>query len=95
MSRPRKTPPPPTAISVVIVPRVLKIPDAARYLSATTWRVEELLRSGEIPSFIQGKERVVDRPELDKYVDRRNAEPAAKLTNRVLNLDPMNQERAA
>lgn len=74
------------AIPVVIIPRVLKIPDAARYLSATTWFVEELLRSGKVPSFIQGKDRVVDCRELDKYVERRNAEPVNKLTGRVANL---------
>lgn len=71
---------------VIIIPRVLKIPDAARYLSATTWFVEELLRRGQVPSFIQGKDRVVDCRELDKYVERRNAEPAQKLTGRVANI---------
>jgi hypothetical protein len=86
MPRPRNTQPI-QAISVVITPRVLTIPAAARYLSATTWYVEELLRNGNVPSFIQGKARVVDRLELDKYVDRRNAEPASKLTNRVLNFE--------
>jgi excisionase family DNA binding protein len=70
----------------VIIPRVLTIPDAARYLSATPNFVEELVRSGEIPSFIQGKPRVIDRLELDKYVERRNAEPEVKLAARTLNL---------
>ncbi len=70
---------------VIIIPRVLTIPNAARYLSATTWFVEELLRSGEVPSFIQGKSRVVDVRELDKYVDRRNAEPSVKLVSRAEN----------
>jgi excisionase family DNA binding protein len=72
---------------VVIIPRVFTVPDAARYLSATNWFVEELLRSGEVRSFIQGKKRVVDVRELDKYVDRRNAEPLTKLEERIANLD--------
>lgn len=71
---------------VVIIPRVLKIPDAARYLSATPWFVEELLRSGKVPSFIQGKDRVVDCRELDKYVERQNNEVSVKLTARTANL---------
>lgn len=71
---------------VVIIPRLLNIPDAAKYLSATTWFVEELLRSREVKSFIQGKRRVVDTRELDKYVDRRNAAASnERLTNRAAN----------
>jgi excisionase family DNA binding protein len=82
----RKREAPRITTPVVIIPRVLTIPDAARYLSATPNFVEELLRSGEVPSFIQGKPRVIDRLELDKYVERRNAEPAKKLTARASNL---------
>jgi len=40
-----------------------------------------LLRGKTIPSFVLGKRRVVDRVELDRYVERRNAE--AKATLRV------------
>jgi excisionase family DNA binding protein len=71
---------------VVIIPRVLTIPDAARYLSATLWFTEQLLRDGEVRSFIQGKSRVVDRLELDKYVDRRNTEKSERLIQRLENL---------
>lgn len=71
---------------VVIIPRLLSIPDAAKYLSATTWFVEDLLRCGQVKSFIQGKRRVVDIRELDKYIDRRNAEATnERLTNRAAN----------
>jgi hypothetical protein len=80
------SPIPSLGIPVVIIPRVLKIPDAAKYLSATPWFVEGLLRDGEVPSFIQGKDRVVDCRELDKYVERRNTEPTEKLTERATNL---------
>src|SRR5438445_13525676 len=57
-----------------VVPRLLRIQDAAKYLSATTWQVETLLREKTIPSFVLGKRRVIDRLELDRYVERRNAE---------------------
>jgi hypothetical protein len=73
-------------ITRIIIPRVLTIPDAARYLSATTNFVEQLLNSGEVNSFIQGKARVVACLELDKYIERRNTEPAVKLTARTANL---------
>lgn len=64
-----------------VVPRLLRIQDAARYLSATTWQVETLLREKTIPSFVLGKRRVIDRLELDRYVERRNAEAKAPSEN--------------
>jgi excisionase family DNA binding protein len=60
-----------------VLPRLLRIQDAAKYLSATTWQIETLLREKAIPSFVLGKRRVVDRMELDRYVERRNAEAKA------------------
>ena len=62
------------SLPAFVVPRLLRIQDAARYLSATTWQVETLLREKTIPSFVLGKRRVIDRLELDRYVERRNAE---------------------
>ena len=62
------------SLRAVVVPRLLRIQDAATYLSATTWQIETLLRDNVIPSFVLGKRRVVDRLELDRYVERRNAE---------------------
>ena len=56
-----------------VVPHLLRIEDAAKYLSATTWQIEMLLRERVIPSFVLGKRRVVDRLELDRYVEHRNA----------------------
>ena len=61
-------------LPALVIPRLLRIQDAARYLSATTWQIETLLRDNVIPSFVLGKRRVVDRLELDRYVERRNAE---------------------
>jgi excisionase family DNA binding protein len=56
----------------------MRIPDAARYLSATIWQIETLLREKTIPSFVLGKRRVVDRLELDRYVEERNAKAKAE-----------------
>ena len=61
------------ALPAILVPRLLRIQDAAKYLSTTTWQVETLLRENVIPSFVLGKRRVVDRLELDRYVDLRNS----------------------
>jgi excisionase family DNA binding protein len=65
------------ALPAFLFPRLLRIQDAAKYLSATIWQVETLLREKTIPSFVLGKRRVVDRLELDRYVERRNAEAKA------------------
>lgn len=64
---------------VFVIPRLLRIQDAAKYLSATTWQIETLLREKKIPSFVLGKRRVVDRLELDRYVECRNAESTTAL----------------
>jgi len=61
------------SLPTIVVPRLMRIQDAAKYLSATTWQVETLLREKIIPSFVLGKPRVVDRLELDRYVERRSA----------------------
>ena len=67
------------ALPTFVVPRLLRIQDAAKYLSATTWQIETLLREKTVPSFVLGKRRVVDRLELDRYVARRNAEARTAL----------------
>jgi excisionase family DNA binding protein len=61
------------SLPAFVVPRLLRIQDAAKYLSATPWQIETLLREKTIPSFVLGKRRVIDRLELDRYVERRNA----------------------
>jgi hypothetical protein len=61
------------SLPAIVMPRLMRIQDTARYLSATTWHVETLLREKIIPSFVLGKRRVVDRLELHRYVERRNA----------------------
>jgi len=65
------------SLPAFVIPRLLRIQDAAKYLSATTWQIETLLREKTVPSFVLGKRRVVDRLELDRYVERRNAEAKA------------------
>jgi excisionase family DNA binding protein len=83
------------SLPAIVVPRLMRIQDAAKYLSATTWQVETLLREKIIPSFVLGKRRVVDRLELDRYVERRNAEvrteTSATKEGETHNLQPSRQ----
>ncbi len=65
-------------IPAVLVPRLLRIQDAARYLSATTWFVETLLRENKIPSLIVGKRRVIDVIDLDAWIEAEKAKSIAK-----------------
>ena len=59
-----------------IVPRLLRIADAAHYLSCSYTCMETLLHEKTIPSFILGKRRLIDRFDLDAFVDRKKTEQA-------------------
>jgi hypothetical protein len=54
----------------------LTIRDAALYIAATNWRMEELVRNGEIPFQWSGKQKVVDVRDLDVWADRERQRPA-------------------
>jgi hypothetical protein len=54
----------------ILAPRRLRIPDAAKYIAATNWQMETLLREGDVPFQWSGKYKVVDVRDLDAYVDR-------------------------
>lgn len=59
-----------------IKPRLLRIADAADYLSCTFGFAETLLREGTIKPVILGKRHLFDIRDLDAYVDRIKAEAA-------------------
>ena len=73
------------SVPVCIIPRTMTILDASKYLSTTTWQIEELLRKNVVPSFILGQRRVIDRLDLDRFVDQKKAEPPRKLEDRNRN----------
>jgi excisionase family DNA binding protein len=54
---------------VAIQPRLLRIPEAAAYIGATNWFVEELVRANLIPFLTVGKYRVIDVCDLDSWID--------------------------
>ncbi len=51
-----------------VIPRLLRIQDAARYISATNWFMEELIRTKQIRSLVLGKRRVIDVHDLDAWI---------------------------
>ncbi len=59
-----------------LTPRLLRIVDAAHYLSCTYTFMETLIRERTVPSFIIGKRRLIDRFDLDAFVDRKKLEQA-------------------
>jgi excisionase family DNA binding protein len=50
--------------------RLLRIPQAAVYLGCSVWAVRDLLRRKEIARIKLGKKFLIDRPDLDKYIER-------------------------
>jgi excisionase family DNA binding protein len=53
-----------------IEPRGLTIPEAAAYLGSTIWFVRTTIWSGEIPAQIYGKRYIIDRRDLDAFIER-------------------------
>lgn len=54
-------------------PRLLRIAEAAHYLSATPWFIRSLIWGRQIPYITFGKRHLLDVRDLDSYVDSRKA----------------------
>jgi len=63
-------PPPP---NVEEQRRLLKIPQAAHYLNRSVWMVRQLIAIGELRTVGKRKPFVIDRRDLDDYIDRAKA----------------------
>ena len=50
--------------------RYLRILEAAEYMNTTPWQVRTLIWSGAIPVIRIGKRNVLDRCDLDLYMQR-------------------------
>lgn len=59
-----------------ITPRLLRITDAAQYLSCTFTYIETLIREKRVPSIILGKRRLIDVLDLDRFVEEQKEEQA-------------------
>jgi excisionase family DNA binding protein len=51
-------------------PRGLTIPEAADYMGATVWYVRTNIWAGELPATRRGKRFVIDRHDLDAFIER-------------------------
>ncbi|MGA2813281.1 MAG: excisionase family DNA-binding protein [Candidatus Acidiferrum sp.] len=66
MSNPNDLPP---LTSIVNDSRWLSVREAAAYIKATNWFMEELCRDRKIPYKRNGKKFVIDRQDLDAYME--------------------------
>ena len=76
--KPHKPHQPTSDPASAINPRVLTIPMMAKYLSATNWFCEELVRNKQIFARMQGKSWVVDLHDVNTWIDAQNK--AGRLT---------------
>jgi len=68
----------PVAPAVVISgPRLLSLKDAAVYLGAHLWAVQQMVRGRELPYVQIGRKHLVDRVDLDKFIERNKVGVAA------------------
>ena len=67
-----------------INPRMLTIPLIAKYLSATNWFVEELIRKKQLPARKFGKSWVVDLHDINKWIEEEKPKSNTYSTVRIL-----------
>lgn len=58
-----------TVTAPVEQPRLLTVKTAAQYLSTSVWGIREMVYSKAIPHIRLGKKILIDRKDLDAYVD--------------------------
>ncbi len=56
--------------NVPIQPRLLDYKSAGAYLSLSYWSLRELVLNGEIPHVKFGKKILIDRQDLDAWIER-------------------------
>jgi excisionase family DNA binding protein len=57
-------------VRAAVSPRLLTVPQAASYLSASVWAVRSLAWSREVPSVRVGRRVLSDLRDLDRYIER-------------------------
>jgi excisionase family DNA binding protein len=58
-------------------PRLLSLKDAAVYLGARLWAVRQMVRNRELPYVQIGRKYLIDRLDLDRFVERNKIGVAA------------------
>jgi excisionase family DNA binding protein len=62
-----------TLTAPVEQPRLLDVKMAAHYLTTSVWGIRELIYSKAIPHIRLGKKILIDRVDLDKFVEKQKA----------------------
>ena len=80
-ARPPQSPP--------LTPRLLTVKQAAAYTSATVWAIRQLLWSHALPHIAIGRRFLIDRADLDGYIDAQRSasvERGEAFRNRIARL---------
>jgi excisionase family DNA binding protein len=64
-------------ITIAIAPRLLTIKQAAAYCSCSIWAIREVILSNELPAYKIGRRFLIDRSDLDRFIDARLRERAS------------------
>jgi excisionase family DNA binding protein len=68
---------PATPVVAISGPRLLSLKDAAVYLGAHLWAVRQMVRGRELPYVQIGRKHLIDRLDLDRFVERNKIGVAA------------------
>jgi len=66
-----------TSIQLPITPRLVTIKQAAAYCSCSVWSIRQAIWSKELPACMIGKRYLIDRADLDRFIDARLRERAS------------------
>ena len=66
-----------TQSNVLITPRLVTIKQAAAYCSCSVWAIRDVIWSRELPACKIGRRYLVDRKDLDAFIDARLREHAS------------------
>ncbi len=70
------TRPLPTTTQTPITPRLVTIKQAAAYCSCAVWSIRQAIWSKELRACMIGKRYLIDRGDLDRFIDARLSERA-------------------
>jgi excisionase family DNA binding protein len=76
-SRFRKKPSPVQLVNNSVGPRLLNLKQSAEYLSAHPWALRQMVRTRQIPHVRIGRGYLIDRADLDRYIEKNKIGVAA------------------
>lgn len=63
--------------TVSITPRLVTIKQAAAYCACSVWAIRQVIWSKELPACMIGRRLLIDRGDLDRFIDTRLRERAS------------------